>query len=229
MPVKEGLARLFIRQELMRPVLARQEGRFRVGAVVRPAQALQFMRAHPSRSGDLHHAGQAFPAFLSTGIGAGGTGYEYLVDLARLEWAWQCALLAADAPALGTEALAAIPPSHWPTLRFRLQPALQIIESRWPVYTLFLEQRRAEPAIVQLNAGAESAGVLRRGQVVEVHRLSSGEAALWSALRCGETLDAAVARAVDATPGGELQLAPVLAQLFALGAVTHLDASTADA
>ena len=188
----------------------------------------EYLRAQPSRSGDLQQIGGGFAHFLAAGCAAAGSGYEYLVDLARLEWAWQSALLAADAPALGVAALAEIAPLHWPRLRCRLQPAMQVIESRWPLYTLFVEQRREQPAIVHLDAGAERVGVLRRGAVVEVHRLEPGVAALWRALAAGATLEAAVEAAMQAA-AGRFELAPKLAELFALGGVVEIGVADADA
>lgn len=193
-----------------------------VGAEFFDRLAFDFMATYPSRSGDLHHVGEPFSAFLAAGFAGGDSAYAYLIDLARLEWAWQCALIAADAPILGTDALGEFPQHEWPRLRFHLQPALQVIESRWPVHTLFLEQRRAQPAVVHLAAGAECAAVLRRNGMVEVHRLEPHDAVFWQALAGGQILDEAVTAVLQSTAGTAFDLSAALGRLFALGAVARL-------
>ena len=200
-----------------------------VGAEFFDRLALDFMTANPSRSGDLHHVGEAFPAFLAGGLASRGSAYEYVFDLARLEWAWQCALIAADAPALGPGALAAFPQHEWPRLRLQLQPALRVIESPWPIHTLFVEHRREQPVIVQLTAGGECAGVVRHNGIVEVHRLEESDAALWRALANGASLEAAVAATLEATPAETFELGAALARLFTLGAVANLAVHEPDA
>jgi uncharacterized protein (UPF0276 family) len=200
-----------------------------VGAEFFGRLALDFMAANPSRSGDLHHVGESFPAFLAGGLASRGSAYEYLLDLAHLEWAWQCALIAADAPALGPDAMAAFPQHEWPRLRLTLQPALRVIESPWPVHTLFVEHRGEHPAIVHLAAGGECAGVLRRNGVVEVHRLQPGDAALWKALASGQTLEAAVDGALHAAASENFELGAALTRLFALGAIADIAVHEPDA
>ncbi len=49
--------------------------------------ALMFQGTHPSRSGDLAHAGRGFPEYLAALHGDGQ--YRYLADIARLEWLCQ--------------------------------------------------------------------------------------------------------------------------------------------
>ncbi len=57
----------------------------RVGADFFRQLAHEYRARHPSRHGDLHWIGEAFPAWLASRMA--GTGYEWLADLARLEWA----------------------------------------------------------------------------------------------------------------------------------------------
>ena len=76
--------------------------------------AREFQADHPSRSGNLHHIGAPFAAFLRQRFGA--TQYAYLADVAELEWAYQEAMVAADAPPLDVSALQSIAPEHYPQL-----------------------------------------------------------------------------------------------------------------
>jgi hypothetical protein len=190
-----------------------------------------YLGQHPSRHGDLHEAGRRFPQFLRAGFASRGSDFAYLADLARLEWAWAEALVCADASPVGGEALAAFEPSTWPMLRFSLHPSATLLSSDWPIHTIFHEHRREQPALVRLSAGGECAVVLRRGQIVEAHRLSVGEYRCWTALQAGHTLSEAVAEFVNEpapasgteSSAAEFALRDALAGLFALGAVTAVN------
>jgi hypothetical protein len=191
-------------------------------------QAIDYLALHPSRQGDLHHAGRRFPQFLAAGFASQGSEFAYLADLAKLEWAWAEALVCADASIVGSESLTAFEPPTWPLLRFSLHPSVTLIRSTWPIHTIFDEHRRDQPALVSLSAGGEYVAVLRRAQIVEAHRLNAGEYLWWTALQSGRTLGEAVEELVNepapATETGsnaaEFVLRDSLARLFALGAVT---------
>jgi hypothetical protein len=181
----------------------------------------------PSRHGDLHEAGRDFALCLGDGIGAAGSAFEYLVDLARLEWAWAEALIAADAPVIGLQALRDLDPAAWPHLQLELQPAVAIIESRWPLHSIFVEHRREDPATLSLAAGAEAVAVVRRDGVVEAHRLSPAEGRFWNVLRADGTLLAALDSALEAAPAPDFELGTALGRMFATGAVAGLRAGGA--
>ena len=86
----------------------------------------RYQLAHPSRHGNLHHLGRQYADWLATEIGDGP--YAYFADVARLEWAYQEVLVAAEAHAGRAEADGARPRPHAhavvvlnvrePTLRF---------------------------------------------------------------------------------------------------------------
>jgi hypothetical protein len=183
-----------------------------------------YLERYPSRHGDLHPAGNRFAEFVASGFAEKGSAFAYLADLAKLEWAWAEALLCADAPSVGTEALAAFEPSLWPSLRFRLHPSVALISTPWPILTIFDEHRREHPAIVSLDAGGECVVVLRRAQCVEAHRLNAPEHRMWVALAAGKSLQDALEELLqgndDAPAGDEVAVREALARLFMLGAVT---------
>lgn len=176
-----------------------------------------FRARQPSRSGDLHHAGRGFADFLAGGFASPGAPYEYLADLARLEWAWAEALVGADATAAGIEAIAEHPPEHWPGLEFALHPTVTLLASPWPIHTLFDEHRRPEPAVVRLDMGGECVAVVRNLLQVTAHRLSAAEYALWCALRDGLSLEQALDRMGEQAP--TIDLSGALQRLFGSGAV----------
>jgi len=77
-----------------------------VGAEYFRQLALDFLHAHPSRAGNLHHIGAPFPAYLRERFA--DTQYPYLGDVAALEWAHEEAILAADDAPLAASALAGV-------------------------------------------------------------------------------------------------------------------------
>jgi hypothetical protein len=182
--------------------------------------------AHPSRHGDLHHAGRHFADFLGGGMAAAGSAFEYLADLARLEWAWAEALIAADAPTASIGMLRDIDSAAWPRLRLELQPAAAVIISAWPIHSIFTEHRREEPAFINLHAGGECVAVVRNAGVVEAHRLSASEGRFWRVLRAGGSLIAALDAALEVEPeadaAGDFDLGVALARMFASGAVSRM-------
>jgi hypothetical protein len=76
------------------PVLRR-----RVGDDYFHQLARGYRARHPSRSGDLHWIGEHFPGYVADT--ESGTGYEWLAELAALEWACETALVARQEPAVG--------------------------------------------------------------------------------------------------------------------------------
>jgi hypothetical protein len=70
--------------------------------------------------------------------------WPFVAELARLERAVLDVFHAADAPALGVEALRAIPSEEWPAVKFRAHPAVEIVHSEWRIVDLLdtVEHRR---------------------------------------------------------------------------------------
>lgn len=175
-----------------------------VGEAFFAAAARAFIPLHPSRSGNLHAFGAAFPAFLAGWEPAAGL--PYLPDTARVEWAWHHAFHAAEAPAFEPARLAGLAPERYGDLRFVFHPSVAIIASDWPVGRIWAAHQPDGPAIdsLRLEAGGESVLVQRRGLAVEVMGLEVGEAAWLSVLAAGGTLETATGSALEAEPGFDL-------------------------
>lgn len=97
--------------------------------------AEQFVRAHPSCSGDLNQFGGEWPPFLAGYAYAAAL--SYLPDVANLEWAWHKAFHAADTPLLDLHRLAEVPPEGHGALRFALHPSARLIQSRYPILRIW--------------------------------------------------------------------------------------------
>ena len=180
-----------------------------------------YIRQNPSTTGDLGNFGDDFPEFLETFEPAAG--HPYLGDVARLERAWHQVMQAADAAPLSggrLQALTTAPPEN---LRFRLHPASQLLQSKWPIWTLWschyseaTETDRARK--IDLDSGGERVLVIRPQWQNEAHLLALGEFALLQALGAGQVLPEAIAAALEEE--ADLDVNEVLRHHVTLGTLT---------
>ena len=97
--------------------------------------AAQFVKSHPSHSGDLNQFGQEWAQFLDAYPHAAEL--PYLSDVARLEWSWHQAFHAGDAPPFDLSRLLALPSDDHASLRFLLHPSVRLIQSHFPVFRIW--------------------------------------------------------------------------------------------
>ena len=180
-----------------------------------------YIRQNPSKTGDLGNFGDDFPEFIETFEPAAG--HPYLGDVARLEHAWHQVMQAADAmPMNGSQlqALATAPPEN---LRFRLHPASRLLESKWPIWTLWVchysEATEADRARrIDLDSGGERVLVIRPQWRNEAHLLAPGEFVFLKALDAGRTLPEAIEAALQ--QDAAMDVDDVLRRHVALGTLT---------
>jgi len=194
--------------ELGFPVLRR-----RVGDEYFAQLVFHYRERFPSRSGDLHWAGRDFAEFLTAHL-AGGD-YAWLADLARLEWARQAAAIEVALPPVGADALAAAAPEALEHLRFTLQPSLRLLESAYPVFSVWLANQVENAPPVEQSTGLEHGMILARSDGVEVARLAPDVFSYLSALAAGASLGEAMTRSALDGP----RLAQVLGHIFGEGLV----------
>jgi hypothetical protein len=152
-----------------------------------------YREAHPSRSGDLHWAGREFSAFLDGHLAA--TEYRWLADLARLEWSCEQASIAEFKPPIGAEVLAKFDPSELEHLTFELQPSVSLIESPFPVFSVWESNQHENAPPVDQSVGYQSGIVLYRDDGLVVRALPARHFSWLSALAGGATLGEAMSRA----------------------------------
>ena len=87
--------------------------------------AQRYLQSHPSTRPSVRHVGSAFADWLEAQPDAP----PGLHELARFEWLQAAAFDAIDASTLGIDDIAALAPESWPTLRLRLHPCVQRLES----------------------------------------------------------------------------------------------------
>lgn len=166
----------------------------RVGADFFRQLARDYRVQHPSQHGDLHWIGAAFPAWLASRMA--GTGYDWLADLARLEWACEASVAAARLDPLGLESLGRFDADVLPHLTLVLQPSLQLVASPFPIWSVWQSNQHEDaPPRVDLDAGAEHCVVACVAEHVAVYRLDAPDHRLLQLLCEGMSLGAATAGA----------------------------------
>ncbi len=176
-------------------------------------RARQYQLQFPSRSGDLQYVGVHFAEFLQAELS--DTEYEYFVDVAKLEWAYQDVLIAADSTALNPAALGAIAADDYEHLVFVPRPALRLVESPHPVLAIWkAHQRDADLVEINLDSGPSRVLLIRCVDHVELRELSAASFALLGRFLQG----AAFGAAVEAVAAGhaEFDLSASLRQLISL-------------
>jgi uncharacterized protein len=183
--------------------------------------AREYLRRHPSVSGDLNEFGASFAEFVSAFPHT--RDLPYLPDVARMEWLAHRAYYAADAAPLDLARLAGLAEDDAPALRFALAPSCALLESRWPLARLWEVHQdgyAGEPS-VDFEAGSGRILVHRRGFRVAVHALSPGAYRFLERARegrpLGELLDAALAE----EPGFDLGAA--LREWVAAGIIVDIE------
>ena len=197
------------------PVLRR-----RVGEDYFRQLAHEYRRSHPSNRGDLHWAGAAFPQWLAEHLA--GSEYCWLADLARFEWACEVALAATWLPPVAPDGLAGLEPAVLAQTSLQWQPSLQLVASRFPVWSVWQANQGDETArAVDLSAGAEHCAIVCTDSGLTTYRLEAADYALLQALCAGHTL----ADVVEATAATAESLTRVLGWAFAEELVTGVSPS----
>jgi hypothetical protein len=175
--------------------------------------------AHPSTSGDLQHVGERFSAFLQNHFA--GSEYAYLADVAAFEWAYQCALIAADQGSTIVARIVNFSLDDIELLTFTLHPSAQLIASAYPVLAIWRANRDTDsstvPPTIDLRAGASRVLLLRREREVELLQLSAAEHQFLLQLQAGATLPAALGRAHELDP--DFAAANALPRFVQLGVI----------
>jgi len=200
------------------PVLRR-----RVGEDYFRQLAHGYRERHPSRSGDLHWVGEQFARYLADT--EAGTGYAWLADLAELEWACECAFIAAREPPVDAQVLVRLAPDDLAQARLRLQPSLHCVASSFPVLEVWrANQPGADGHAVDLSRGGQCVLVSCGPEGPELAEVSRIALEFTRRLQSGTPLGAAVEDS-----GLDLaELPDVLARLFSGGLVNGVTLPAAE-
>lgn len=177
----------------------------------------RYIRAHPSRSGNLHNLGNEMASFLRSFQPA--STLPYLSDVARLEWAYHQVFHAPAARPFEPEVLEQMSTEEYPDLCFNLGPACRLVCSAFPIFGIWQvnQENYIGDKSVNLTSGPESVLIVRPEMEVELWRLDPAECCLLVALENGSNLG----EAVETTLGhsGEYNLQASLAKYLSSGAL----------
>jgi hypothetical protein len=183
--------------------------------------AREYQKRYPSTCGDLQYTGTRLPDYLAE-LHVNDE-FRYLGDVARLEWLRQETLISADHRPLDFEKLAAIAPSEYAELRFRLHPSARLFDSEYPCWNIWQANVASdgEPEIIDLATGPDRLLLIRRTLQIEAHRLSHGERSFLIAVREGEGFERAVEDGVNCD--SEFSAAAALQRFVLAGAIVDLE------
>lgn len=151
------------------------------------ALASGYLDRHPSTDPDARWFGRHFPAYLLE-AGIAPADRELLAEMARLEWALGLAYDAPDAPCVGLDAVAALPPGDWPGLAFGLHPSVHRLELRWNVAAIRASLDAGEELALPERGEASRPWLAWRRSLVSRHRpLEPDEAAALDAVAAGSS------------------------------------------
>jgi hypothetical protein len=181
------------------------------------AMARVYVATYPPRSPVLLLYGDTFPDFVADFAPA--TSVEYLADIARLELARGRAYHAVDAVPIDRAAFASLRPHELADLRIDLHPSVGLIESRFPIVSIWEAHRESKITPITVWR-PEAALVARPVTDVEIRRLPPGGYVFLRGLTGGMTL--AEAADAAATAASEFDATENLAMLLRANVVTEL-------
>jgi hypothetical protein len=189
--------------------------------------AREFLKAHPSRAGNLHHVGEPFPRFLASWFEA--SEYAYMADVAALEWAYQEVMIAADAAPFDLETLRSAAPEALGNLRLALHPACRLVRSTYPIVRIWRANQPESPSdeTIDLGSGGDRVLIRRAAEHVEFHRLPAGQFALLERLAKGATLSEAFEAAL--ADDSQFDLSEALRRFVSLGVLADPTTSASGA
>ncbi len=186
-----------------------------VGAEFFDGAAQCFIEDEPPQSADLYLYGAGFADFLARFSPAASL--AYLPDVARLEWAVNCALHAPDVVPLAPECYPAVAEADPGHLVLVPHPSLSMLRLAYPadaIWRAVLAEDDETLSAIDLAAGPCRLLVERNVQGVKVSRFGEGEWLFVSALLAGETFASAADHA------GTIDVPRLLAGLLAAGRFT---------
>jgi Putative DNA-binding domain len=157
--------------------------------------ARRFILSEPPNAPSPRNYGDTFPRFIRS-LGKAAC-IEYVADVAELEMLRQKAKYAAHAQLLGAQALSSLRAERLSALRIFLHPSVCLVQSRFPIVTIWENNRTDDGDGMIERWIAEAAIVARPFLKVEVRRLPSGGYAFLSALCERKTVATAIEIATE--------------------------------
>ncbi|MBB5019683.1 hypothetical protein HNQ59_002991 [Chitinivorax tropicus] len=189
-----------------------------VGEAFFEGLARGYAKCMASHSGNIHHYGDVFSAFLRQFEPA--SVLPYLPDVAALDWAMRRAFFAPDASPIDLMTLASVPMEQHGELVATIHPAAAMLHAAFPVVAIF-QAHHGGPWPDLEQAMEETALVYRTANQVKVRAISGAERVFCTGLMTGESLGASLSAALQHDQS--FVLGSLLMQLVADELVTSLN------
>jgi len=163
--------------------------------------ARRFIEKSPPATPCLFEYGGDFAYFLANQPILYGV--PYVADVARLEWAFNVANTAADAPQMTPADLRSASPNHWERLGFTLHPSVGLVSSAFPIDRIWRAHQGTEGFEIRVDLKGPTTRLLilrDRDNDIAWRRLSAAESAFLRGLRAGRGLDFACETAREKDP-----------------------------
>lgn len=149
-----------------------------------------YIKQYPSQSGDLNQYGEYFADFLQTLPDI--QNFNYVVDIARLEWLMLQAFHAQNAAQFDFQKLAKIPAEQYSQLHFNLIPSCYLLPSNYNILTIWQAHKENNLENIQLKEQKSYIGIYRPTLEVILMPLSYFEYLFLQALQQQKNLEAAM-------------------------------------
>jgi len=157
--------------------------------------AKEYIKRHPSESGDLHSFGEYFSMFL--GGFSPAAKLVYLADMAKLEWAYHLAFHAGNETGIDMGALAKLTETQLSNIRLRLNNSAILIDSDFPLLQIWqANQEFSSKENVNLDEGGVKIIVNRNEFDIEFTPLRDGHYAFLQSLMNDQSFTLACESAV---------------------------------
>ncbi len=171
-----------------------------VGADYFRQLAVDLLHAHPSRSGNLHHIGAPFSAFLRARFA--NTQYAYFADVAALRVGVPGS---AHRPRCRTTDCRRVSRHRSDSIRnagLRAAPACGFVKADYPIVRIWRANQldAGNDEVIDLASEADHVLVLRTSECIEFHRLPPAQFSFFESLDHGATLGAALERVQTLDP-----------------------------
>lgn len=165
--------------------------------------ATAYVREHPPMDRTLLLYGEQFADFLAAVPEL--SGLAYLVDVARLEFAWTAAYHADDASPLEQQQISSLSPDKLEDLHLRPHPSMHCIASDYPLYHIWsANQSGGVDETISLDQGGSHIVVIRPKVEVEVREVSAGALTFLQRLAWGDAIGEAYSQATKVEPEFDL-------------------------
>lgn len=161
------------------------------------ASAKAYIEAHPPTQPVMAEYGDKFGCFVSALPTV--SGLPYLSDVAELEWCQLQAYHCKDALVFKVDQLSSVPPDAIMDIGFKDHPALHVIESRWPVGSIWMMSTSTSGtpgSSIDMNQ-AEAVVITRPQLQVHVNIISNAASVFLRSIQKGDPLGIAAQYALE--------------------------------